>query len=88
MGFLKFFYQLYQRKLNDVTQMKKSYEGAIAKYETIQTEIDTLENDLEDLKNQSEQLNEEFQILETNSGTENEKLKEVSVKKFTTDSSR
>ena len=77
MGFLKFFYQLYQRKLNDVTQMKKSYEGAIAKYETIQTEIETLENDLEDLKNQSEQLNEEFQTLETNSSTENEKLKEL-----------
>ena len=77
MNFVKFFYQLYQRKLNDVTQMKKSYEGAIAKYETIQMEIDTLEGDLEDLKNQSEQLNEEFQILEKKSCTENTKLKEL-----------
>ena len=76
-GFLKFFYQLYQSKLTEVTQMKKSYEGAIGKYETIQTEIDTLETDLEDLKSQSEQLNEEFQSLEKNSFAENEKLKEL-----------
>ena len=78
-GFVRYFNQLYQSKQNEVSSMKKSYEGAIAKYENIESEIETLENDLEDLKNQTTQLDEEDTLIQDKIDNEVIKLEELTI---------
>ena len=63
-SFIKFFSQIYQTKHAEVSQMKKTYEGAISKYENIEKEIEDLETDLADLKSQMDQLDEEHVLLQ------------------------
>lgn len=77
LGFIRFFSELYQNKHSEVSYQRKNYDGAIMKYDAIQSEIETLETDLVDLESQAVTLKEELQSIEEKREKEGVKLQQL-----------